>query len=140
MRINEMVEAEEANLANLALVTGGYNVHIKNDIAIFGITHITEPENKTQLITLFEKAKYRIVAYFTNGEKVNSSQLNTMVKWYKAAEEHNGKLVFWNKKQDQFALKLIYDCALDRIIKIFDDLDTAINFLKDNNWQQNINK
>lgn len=135
LRIEKMVETEEESLSSIALAANGHVVNIKDDVAVFGISKSVEPKSREHLIKFLEKAQYKIVVYFLNGAKVNSAQLNVMVRYYKEAENNGGKLVFWNKKQDPFVTKLMHDCTLDKIIKSFDDLDNAVNFVKDKtNW------
>lgn len=129
LRINNMVEQEKESLTKIALVTNGHTVEIKNGIVVLGVSRTIDIKSDEYLQEIFEKGKYKIVAYFMN-KRVNSTQLSFLIQIHKLTEKKGGKLVFWNKDEDKFVSQVLRDCALDKVLTIFGEEEIAVKYLQ----------
>jgi len=132
LRIKHYAEREQESFSAtmMAISDNGYVLEQRSGVSVLGISRILSDNSKKKLYTEFEKTQNNVVVYFTEKvQAVFSAYLSELVFMYRNIKEAGGKICFWKNNREDVA-EIIVGCRLNLIMKVFDKLEDAIDFVK----------
>lgn len=101
-----------------------YSFFILNEV-------ITENQEVERLINKFKLTECRVIVRFADElAAIRSSHLSTLIKLWKRIKEEKGKFALWTADKSWEFLTPLVTCKLDKVFPIFEDLDSAIDFIE----------
>jgi hypothetical protein len=134
IRLNKYAEKEKQNIAsnllNLAVINNGYALDEKEGIAVLGLSKLLPDDEKEEILRKLEAFHNKVVLYFTSKlQTIYSKHLSEVIFFFTEIKKQKGMLVFWKADRDD-VMTIIETCNLDKVIKVFENLDEAIAFVK----------
>lgn len=128
LRITRMLDLEEGRIAD-RIKENGYTMEINGLIMVIGLSNILSEKSKNEITEKIKTFNYSGIVFFSEKSIIGSIMMKELIYFYKLFKDEKKKFCFWNAyKQEEIKL-LLHNCNLDRLIKIFDNMDEAISYL-----------
>jgi anti-anti-sigma regulatory factor len=127
LRTKSKTEIEQEKITTI--LNCSYFLEIKESVAVLEIREIISRDEITDVFSVIKNVDYKLAIYFSMNT-VSSSHLGTLVSLWKQIKEKNGKLIYWNKKNDDHIVSLFELCKIDKIIEIvssFEEVKIKLN-------------
>jgi CheY-like chemotaxis protein/anti-anti-sigma regulatory factor len=123
IRISKLSEIENEKMKSLS--QNGHTFEIRNNVGILEIKELLTQYSLDRIRReIKESGVNKIVLYFSC-KSILSAHLGILVYIYKYMKEAGGKVSFWPNNSNH-AEELMITCRLDKIIKIYRDIEEAL--------------
>jgi anti-anti-sigma regulatory factor len=126
LRIQKLAVEENISFNGMQ-ENSAFTVNNLNGVATVDILDINEDSEKIH--EFFDTTEKDIILTFSKLTYLTSMHLGMIVSTYNRLKKHHKKIVYWNKNKSSGIKDIFRDCKLNLIVPIFEDLETAKEYL-----------